>query len=236
MRVLPLINALQLEDAIEVKSKSADEAKMIAFVGESGIGKTNAALYCAAHAGAVVVPPPIVPREAALLSLLLEKLGLYDSQNGKYTNGRRCPSVQDRYQMVVAALRERACPLIIDEAGTLSDGQLSMMRKLADAAATVVVLIGETGKNSRRCDDLLVKMGGIYNLQRRCAVLEASLVKTGDIQAICKAAGLDVTAEMAKYIATVSRTPSFASRILEKVSPEANITVAMIDQIVKELR
>jgi DNA transposition AAA+ family ATPase len=207
---------------------------MIAFVGESGIGKTQSALYCAAHTKAVVVRP-IIAKESALVSLILEKMDLYDRETGKYGTGRKDMSVQDRILLASDYLKRTARPLIVDEAGSLGDGQLTMLRKLADVSGAVVVLIGETDQHTRRCDDLLVKLGGIYNLQRRCEVVKAETMDDQDAVALARDSGIDLAAEMSEYIATVCKTPAIASRLLSKINQDAKITVSVIDQILKDM-
>lgn len=231
---LALSNALLLMQSITDRLHSSDEAKMIAFVGESGIGKTQSALYCAAHAEAVVVRP-IIAKESALISLILEKMDLYDRETGKYGTGRKDMPVQDRILLASDYLKRTARPLIVDEAGSLGDGQLTMLRKLADVSGAVVVLIGETGQRARRCDDLLIKLGGIYNLQRRCEVVKAETMDDQDAVALAKAVGIELASEMAEYIATECKTPAVASRLISKINREEKITGSVIDQILKDM-
>lgn len=236
---LPLTNALLLLNAIQERAMSYDEAKVIAFLGESGIGKTQAAFYCAANASAVVVRP-IVYKESALIALILEKMGLYDRATGRYATGRKDMSVQDRILLAADSLRDSQIPLIVDEAGSLGDSQLSMLRRLADISGSVVVLIGETGTRSRRCDDLAIKLSGIYNLQRRCEIVTCSTIDKDDVHELSKSMNIDLTDEMASYVATSCKTPSVAIRMLKRILENQglgiNVSTAMIDQLTGEIR
>lgn len=133
-RIVATSNLKSLWDAAdELTARGPGLPGLIVGWGETGRGKTYAALSLVQHADAIYVPALAFWSPVSMLQSIAHELGCPE-------RGRCAPMIRD----IVAALRSSSRPLLIDEADyvirepKLIDG----LRDIADLSSSVVVLLG----------------------------------------------------------------------------------------------
>jgi DNA transposition AAA+ family ATPase len=131
---IPLVETVVTENVRMAIAAAQDNRDVAVIVGEAGSGKTTALeQYVRESYSAILIDADPSVSQTALMAEIARQLGVDDKGGGANAVIAR----------VIETLKGRDAVVIVDEAGSLSDKSLSLLRRVInDKAQTGVVLVG----------------------------------------------------------------------------------------------